>query len=144
MIQWNNMEFTRFYNFLYICKDGIVRSAVNIGGLLCVKIYLSLSAIFNAMMWLSVYYISTRTGDGLVVLHYNVDFGVDLMGNVERLYIMPGIGSGVLLINVLLLLFLYERSDIGFLSHFLLGSALIVNIVLLVSLGPIYLVNFVY
>ena len=138
------MSISGFYNFLYICKDRVVASVSSVIGLISVRIYLPLLVAINALTWITVYYITSRSNEELVVLHYNVDFGVDLMGSVERLYIMPGAGLFVLAVNIVLLLLLHRRRDIRFLAHFLLAPALIVNIILFISLGPIYLVNFVY
>ncbi|MFW5888661.1 MAG: hypothetical protein ACOCVY_03020 [Patescibacteria group bacterium] len=100
--------------------------------------------VVNIAQWLVVYLIFDRASEQLLVLHYNVDFGPDRMGQASQLYIMPAIGTAVLFLNVLLLLFFYRRGDIRALSRFLLGAALAVNIFILMALGPIYLINFVY
>lgn len=125
-------------------KRNTAEAITNIFRPLSVKIYLFFLVVINAALWLSVYYIFNRASEQLLVLHYNVDFGPDWMGRASQLYIMPTIGTAVLITNLLLLLIFYRRGDIKTISHFLLGAALTVNFFLLAALGPIYLINFVY
>ena len=84
-----------------------------------------------------------------MILHYNVDFGIDLIGNVRQIYIIPLIGLVIVLFNLILLSFAYrkniapERRDADkFLANLLLGSALFANFILLFSVASIYLINF--
>lgn len=109
---------------------------------LCVRIYLGVLVVINFALWMIVYYISTKVTQDLVVLHYNVDFGVDLVGEVSNMYIIPAVGLTVLLANFLLFFFFIKQKDAAVIAHFLLGGATAVNFFLLVSLAPIYFINF--
>jgi hypothetical protein len=132
------------YNLFYNLKNETGGAVANTLRPLSAKLYLFFLVMFNIVNWSAVYLISERASGQLLVLHYNVDFGPDWMGQASQLYVMPIIGTIFLALNLLLVLTLYRRSDIRVLSHFLLGGALVVNFFLVVALGPIYLINFVY
>jgi hypothetical protein len=138
------MHFFGVSNLIHNIKSNVAGAIRNVFRPLFVKVYFFILLAMNAVVWLSVYYISDRASGQLSVLHYNVDFGPDWMGRASQLYIMPVIGVAVLITNLFLLLMFYRRNDLRVLSHFLLGTALVVNFFLLMALGPIYLINFVY
>jgi hypothetical protein len=109
---------------------------------LCVKIYLGVLIAVNSAIWMVVYYITTKVTQDLVVLHYNVDFGVDLVGDVGNMYMIPATGLVILVINLLLVFLFSKQKDLRVISHFLLGAATAANFFLLISLIPIYFINF--
>ena len=90
--------------------------------------------------WLLVYVININVGRDLVVLHYNVDSGVNLVGNAGQVYIIPLTGVVVFAINFILSAFIGRRERT--ISHLLLGSAALVNLFLLIAAASVYLVNF--
>jgi|GEM_PF-1320111 len=105
-----------------------------------VRLYLILLLLLNLANWLLAYYVNQNVSQALVVLHYNVNLGVDLIGNVRNIYVMPILGLSFIVINFFLLLNVYRRSH--FLIHLLLGSSLLINLCLIASTISIYLVNF--
>lgn len=123
-------------------KERLSKSLSVVFGHLCVKIYLGILVAINSAIWVAVYYISTKVTEDLVVLHYNVDFGVDLVGEVGNMYMIPTLGFIVLAVNFFLVFLFVGQKDLRVLAHFLLGGATAVNFFLLVSLAPIYLINF--
>lgn len=106
------------------------------------KIYVILTLFFNFLSWLYVFFINFRSGETLLILHYNVDLGVDLLGPASKLYIIPALGLIFFLINSFLLTVFLNSRHLKFLSHLLLAAALVVNLFLFFSLGPIYIANF--
>lgn len=106
------------------------------------KIYLILILFLNFLSWISVGYINYKAGDNSLILHYNMDFGVDLLGSATKLFIIPLLGLIFFLINSILLIIFLRFSDFKFLAHLLLASTLLISLFLFASLGPIYLVNF--
>lgn len=71
--------------------------------------------------------------DGLLFVHYNIYFGVDLVGPWYRLYTIPAAGLVVLLVNFFLARTLHRKSPI--LSRLLLAiTAYAELLILLVSL----------
>jgi len=121
---------------------------------LYIKIYLAIILFINLSNWTIAKVISDKTKQDLYIsqysnsdsvkdlfiLHYNVDFGINLVGRVERVYIMPLFGLLILIINLFLLLYFYKNNK--FISHLLLTSVFLVNVFLLMALASIYLINF--
>jgi len=74
-------------------------------------------------------------------LHYNVDFGINLIGSENQLYIIPLIGLLVFLVNFFILPLYYNQKEIKFLSYYLFTVSIISNIFLLLAEASIYLIN---
>ncbi|MBL7057859.1 hypothetical protein ISS03_00835 [Patescibacteria group bacterium] len=95
--------------------------------------------LINLLNWLSSYYIVSRIDHDLMILHYNVKFGIDYIGEVGKIYNFPLVGFIVILVN--LSIYLFSKRDYKFLGYTLLVVSILVNIFILMSLGPIYLIN---
>jgi hypothetical protein len=109
--------------------------------------YLIVISGINLLNWLSAYVININVSRDLVVLHYNVDFGVNLIGNVRQIYTLPLLGLIIFLVNFIILVFIFKRNyrlaeAKRVFSHVLLASALGVNLFLFIALTLIYLINF--
>lgn len=101
----------------------------------------------NILNWAAVYSINAKISQDLAVLHYNVDFGVNLIGSVKQIYVIPFLGLIIFILNLVLLIFSFRLnyrifSSGKFFAHILLGSALLANFFLFISLALVYLVNF--
>lgn len=133
---------TKVYNYLFLAKQkvfGIFGEALRF---FHVRIYLVLLLAGNLVLWLATYYINVSVSQSLVVLHYNVDFGIDLIGEVKKVFIIPAFSLIIIFVNIFLLFNFLRRKDFKFISHLLLASGLIVNLFLFIALVSIYLVNF--
>ena len=108
-----------------------------------IRFYIIVLIGFNLFIWLLTYIININVSQDLVVLHYNVDFGVDLIGSVKRLFIMPLLGLIIILINIMLLAGLSRHEDFKFIAHLLFVASLMANLFLFVALASIYLANFI-
>ncbi len=76
--------------------------------------------ILNIILWLFIY-LKISPQDDLVFLHYNIYFGVDLIGDWYRMYLMPLLGVLIIFINIVLSVLLKKRDNsirsfIGFVS----------------------------
>lgn len=78
-------------------------------------------------------------GVGEIPLHYNVYFGIDLIGAWYQVFIMPALGFIILAINSVLAYNLYLKEKI--LSYSLIGSGLIASIFLIIAGIFIVLIN---
>lgn len=74
-----------------------------------------------------------------IPLHYNVYFSIDLIGNWYQLLIIPFFGLMVLVVNFILAMFTYLKEKM--LSYFLVGSALVIQILLLFACLSIIWLN---
>jgi hypothetical protein len=107
-----------------------------------IRIYLIIGLILNLFTWLGAVYIYKNIAQDLTVLHYNIDFGIDLIGNRSLIFANPILGLFFLFINFILLLFFYRHKHLNFLAHLLLGIATLANLILIVAVITVYIINF--
>jgi hypothetical protein len=136
------LKSAKFSNFFYKIRRDWLSGWVDLFSFLHVKIYLLIIIILNLAIWLSTRYIAKAIGSELIALHYNVDFGINLIGEATKIYIIPFLGLIIILINLVLLNIVSRHKDRKFLAHILFLSALISNLILLAGLASIYLINF--
>ena len=105
-----------------------------------IRVYLFFSFIINSLNWIIARYIAVNTSSNLIILHYNVDFGANLIAEVKRIYTIPILGLAIILTNLVLSFALHKKNK--FLTNSLLLSSLIGNIFLVAALGALYLINF--
>ncbi len=138
-------DFGMFIDKLYLLGKKNSEKMFYLCGFLYIKIYLLVLLVLNAFNWLSVYWVANKisnTYDDIIILHYNVDFGVNLIQNVRWLFVVPSLGLVVTIINFFLLLFVFNHKDRRFVAHLLLSVAILVNVFLLISIGAIFLINY--
>ncbi|MCX6813912.1 MAG: hypothetical protein NT078_01730, partial [Candidatus Azambacteria bacterium] len=74
-----------------------------------------------------------------IVLHYNVNWGVDYLGEVKSIFILPTVGMVIFLLNGFLTLKLWKKNRI--LSYFLTVATFLVQCFLIISGVALYLIN---
>jgi len=126
----------------YLLRQKFFGAFSYLSGYFFIRLYFIFLLGINLLIWLAAYFINASVSQDLVVLHYNIDFGVDLIGSVKRVYIIPLLGLIIILVNAVLIFIFSRRQDFKFFSHLLLTASLVVNLFLLISLGSIYLINF--
>lgn len=87
-------------------------------------------ALLNAGSWALLYF-TIHAQEDPIFLHYNIYFGVDLIGQWYRLYLMPLIGLAVAAVDTVLAAALYRRARA--LSYVLLGITVFLQLLLLLS-----------
>ncbi len=136
------LDLAKFYENFYLTRQKIFKVISYIFSFFYIRIYLIIVLGLNLAIWLAVYFININVSQDLVILHYNVNFGVDLIGNVKRIFIIPVLGLLIILINTILLFSLTKHRNFKFFAHLLLVTCFIVNLFLLLGLAFIYLINF--
>lgn len=76
-----------------------------------------------------------------IILHYNVYFGVDMVGDYRKAFFLPLIGIILFLINLSLSIFLYRRRE-RIASYLLLMAALMIQLSLIVSVISVIIINY--
>jgi len=99
---------------------------------------LASSVILNAALFLFLL-MFIRQSNVPIVLHYNIDWGVDYFGEVKSIFILPSIGWLIFLFNGILASHLWRRYRA--LSYFLTIVILIVQIFLWISGIALYIIN---
>lgn len=98
------------------------------------------SLFVNLLNWAgAIYFI--RPVDFPIILHYNVYFGVDILGSWWEVYFLPGMATFFWIINFILGYFSYQRKERVATYLFLLG-AFIIQLGLTVAVGSIIKINF--
>jgi hypothetical protein len=105
-----------------------------------VKVFLFLIFVFNLANFLYAYFLRSKINNDLMVLHYNIIFGVDLIGAPSKIYYLPLIGLIFSIINIVLLILVFKTSRL--LNSLIFVFTLLVNIFIFLGLFSLYLVNF--
>jgi hypothetical protein len=88
------------------------------------------SAFLNIFLWIFLFQ-NQKESDYPVILHYNLFFGVDYLGNYNEVFIIPVVGVVVIFVNSILGHFLYRRERLA--SYFLSFNMIVVQIFLLLA-----------
>lgn len=76
-----------------------------------------------------------------IILHYNVYFGVDMLGNWKNLFLLPAVGLFLFLINFFLSIYFYRRKE-RIASYLLLIATLMIQLSLLVASVSAIIINY--
>ena len=133
---------SRLYENISLIRQNLLNIIFHVFSFFYFRIYLILVLGLNLLIWLLSYYVNMQVSQDLVILHYNVDFGVDLIGNVKEIFIIPALGFIIILVNVFLLFNFSKHRHFKFLNHLLFTASILVNLFLLLALASIYLINF--
>ncbi len=96
--------------------------------------------ISNVSNWLALAIFINKT-EGNIILHYNVYFGVDNLGNWKQSFTAPAIGLFLFLINLSLAFFFYKNKE-RIASYSLLLASVIIQINLIISSVSVILINY--
>jgi hypothetical protein len=133
---------SKIYHYFDLLKGKISYDLSEVFGLFFVRIYLIILLLQNLSIWGFVWLFARRVGDTMAILHFTVDFGIDLVGDAQRLFVVPVLSLFVSFLNFLLLFVFLKNKNFKLIAHLLLASALMVNVFLSLALGPIYWMNF--
>lgn len=98
------------------------------------------SIILNLINWGAIAFF-IRPVDFSIILHYNVYFGVDMIGFWWQAYFLPLIGILILFINGILGYFFYERKE-RIITHLLMLSIFFVQIGITISVASVLIINY--
>lgn len=101
---------------------------------------LLLSLAINFSEWI-ILKIFIKPVDFPIILHYNVYFGVDMVGNYRSVFLLPLIGLALLLVNFFLSAHFYRRKE-RIASYLLLMAAFMIQLSLLVATLSIIIINY--
>ncbi|MFA6306315.1 MAG: hypothetical protein WCV70_00660 [Patescibacteria group bacterium] len=130
----------KILNYIYFSREKLAQAVFGLVSFMFVKIYLLFLLALNIINWLLAFYVNNNVSQNLVVLHYNVNLGVNLIGDAKDIYIIPTLGLAFIIINFILLLNIFRKNN--FLIHLLLGFSLLINLFLIAGTLAIYSVNF--
>jgi len=100
---------------------------------------LVLAIISNLGMWVVTWQL-VEPASRPMILHYNVYFGVDAIGDWKNIFLMPTLALVILLVNTILSRFFYYKEKL--IAYLFAGMAFLVQLLMAVGLGSIILINF--
>jgi hypothetical protein len=101
---------------------------------------LVLSLLANLVDWGALFFF-IKPVDQTIILHYNVYFGVDLVGNWKQAFALPSIGLVILLMNLVLAAFFWDRGE-RIASHILMIASLMAQLSLLIAASSVVIINY--
>lgn len=103
-----------------------------------IRINLFLSLFLNLGMW---FFLAFKAGSfsDIIYLHYNIYFGIDLIGKWHQVFFFPSLGIFFFIVNFLLGAVVFSQEKI--LSYFLAFSSSIIQLILILALIFLMVVN---
>ena len=136
------MSYSRIYNNFFNFRQNVASSLSSLWRFHLSRIYLLLVLLCQVIAWFQARFIFKNLSSDLLVLHYNVEYGTDLIGDPNRIFIYPLAGLLVILLNLILCLLFYRHKDFKLFANLLLGGLILFGIFLNLALLSIYLINF--
>ncbi len=136
------MAYSNFYANFYSLGQRALAALSAVWHFFPSRLYLLGLVALQAVAWLQAFFIFRNLSGDFLVLHYNVDFGTDLVGPPVQIFLYPLFGLGISVINIILTAIFNRHKDFSILAHSLLAAALAFGLFLNLALWFIYLVNF--
>ncbi|MDD4606856.1 MAG: hypothetical protein PHS07_00745 [Patescibacteria group bacterium] len=100
-------------------------------------VWIFFSSLFsNLIIWITIYLTQRRVIE-FIPLHYNVYFGVDIIGYWQELFKIPGIALFFLVINYILAYILFKKEKL--VAYFLVATTILIQILSLIII--IFIIN---
>jgi len=136
------ISWSKILSYYYLAKQWFAAFIFTLTSALYFKLYLAAIIFVNLLTWALAIIIKHQSAESTLILHYNVDFGIDYIAEVWRIFLLPLSGLIINLINISLVSLLYKVRQEKLVFHLLFAGALIVNLTILVALCALYLINF--
>jgi len=107
-------------------------------------IYLFFTLAGNVILWVISFRIKSAVAPDTLILNYNTSFGISLIGEAGKIFVLPLLGLVVLAINYFLAFIFPRNADRIFVDHLLFSAALFCHIFLLLALFAINHINFIF
>lgn len=129
----NDSKKSLIYKFKLFFKDDFFKNHI----ILWLLVFNFLTNLTN---WLILTIFINKT-QGNIILHYNVYFGVDNLGNWKQSFLAPAVGLFLFLVNFSLAFFFYKNKE-RIASYSLLLASVIIQINLIISSVSVILINY--
>lgn len=136
------MSYSSFYNLFFNFRQHTAQALKSLWRHQSARLYLLIALAWQIIAWFQARFIFKNLSGDLLVLHYNVDYGTDLVSAPNQIFYYPAGDLLVILINLILCLALYRQRDFKLFANLLLGGVALFGIFLNLALLSIYLINF--
>lgn len=137
-----SISWSKILSSYYLAKQGFAAFIFTLTSALYFKIYLAGIFLANLATWILAVIIRQQSTENTLILHYNVDFGIDYIAEVWRIFLLPLSGLIINIINSILVSVLYKYRQEKLVFHLLFAGALVTNLTILTALCALYLINF--
>lgn len=103
-------------------------------------ILLAISGILNILLWLVLIFAVNHGGEFALILHYNVLYGADILGQYYELYSLPIAGLMILVLNGALGYYANKKKKF-LINYILLSTAVLTQAFLLISGIALVVIN---
>lgn len=136
------MLYSKLYERFYSFRLKIATTAGEFFSFRANRIYLIITLVIQGISWWLSYYIYKNLVGELLVLHYNVDFGIDWIGDQNLIFYLPLVSLIFLILSIILLFIFGPGRNFRFQSHYLMGGMVLGNLGMLTALLLVYIINF--
>ncbi len=136
------MVYSNFYTRLHNQTKQFVLALKAIWHFHYSRFYLAVFILLQALAWRQAWFIFHHLSGKILVLQYNVDLGITLVGNPGRVLIYPLYALGILGFNVIIAALSHRHKYFQVFTHLLLATVLLFALFLNLVLLFIYLINF--
>lgn len=119
-----------FFKKNYFLKDKIILFNLIIGLMLIVGLFI--------LFYFNIY--GKRNAQQQILLHYNIYFGIDWIGQWYEIFIYPLLGAAIFIGNLLLSIYFYNKEK--FLSYLLIFSITFSEILIFIAGISVLWINF--
>lgn len=96
--------------------------------------------LLNLAIWIATFFF-IRPADFPIILHYNVYFGVDILGDWKEIYFLPGMSTALALVNLLSAFLAYRQKE-RIAAYLLLLGAFLVQVGVAIGLACLIRINY--
>lgn len=136
------MAYSNLYAKFYNMRERSASALAAVWRFYPSRYYFIALAISQIVAWFQASFIYRHLSGDFLVLHYNVDFGIDLVGSPWKIFIYPLYGLGLFIVNLIVTAAFNRHKDFRVFAHFLLTAAVIFCLSLNLALLFVYLINF--
>ena len=135
------MSYSRLYNNLFNFKERTGSAFSGLWHYRPARLYLLLTIIWQIIAWFQARFIFKNLSSDLLVLHYNVEFGTDLISQPNQIFYYPFGLLLFILLNLIICLLFYRHKDFKLFIDLLVGGAALFSIFINLALLSIYLIR---
>lgn len=98
-------------------------------------------AVLDIVNWIAIAVFIDSSRSYSVILHYNVYFGVDLIGEWRQAYLAPAVATALTLLNIFLARRFYEKKE-RIASYILLIASIMIQLSSAIAVASVILINY--
>ncbi|OGY45448.1 MAG: hypothetical protein A3A24_02210 [Candidatus Buchananbacteria bacterium RIFCSPLOWO2_01_FULL_46_12] len=103
-----------------------------------IKFNLLFSLLVNILVWLILVRLIRNFSES-IIFHYNIYFGVDLLGNWYEIFWLPASGLFIIFLNFILASLFSEKEKI--ISYFLVSASSLVQVLIFLASLTVIFIN---